>query len=71
MIGLGGLRFRQVHLDFHTSAECEGIDVLTGGRMVERVYLAPENEPLDFDLVDGYTRIALPPVGAHAVVVLE
>jgi hypothetical protein len=71
MIGLGGLRFRQVHLDFHTSADCEGVDVLTDGRTVERVYLAPENEPLDFDLADGYARIALPPIGAHAVVVLE
>ncbi len=54
---MGGLRFRQVHLDFHTSAECEGVDVLTDGRTVGRVYLAPENEPLDF--------------GAHAVVALE
>jgi hypothetical protein len=57
MISMGGLRFRQVHLDFHTSAECEGVDVLTDGRTVGRVYLAPENEPLDF--------------GAHAVVALE
>ena len=71
MISMGGLRFRQVHLDFHTSAECEGVDVLTDGRTVGNVYLAPEGEPLDFEVVDGYTRIALPPVGAHAVVVLE
>ncbi len=47
------------------------VDVLTGGRTVERAYLAPENEPLDFDVIDGYARIALPPVGAHAAVVLE
>jgi hypothetical protein len=26
---------------------------------------------LDFEVVDGYARTALPPVGAHAVVVLE
>lgn len=71
MIGVGGLRFRQVHLDFHTSAECEGVDVLTDGRTVGKVYLAPGGEPLDFELVDGYARIALPPVGAHAVIVLE
>jgi hypothetical protein len=71
MISMGGLWFRQVHLDCHTSAECEGVDVLTDGRTVERVYLAPENEPLDFEVVDGYTRIALPPVEAHAVVALE
>ena len=47
------------------------VDVLTGGRTVERAYLAPENEPLDFDVIDGYARIVLPPVGAHAAVVLE
>ena len=71
MIGVGGLLFRQVHLDFHTSAECEGVDVLTDGRTVGKVYLAPGGEPLGFELVDGYARIALPPVGAHAVIVLE
>ena len=70
MIGLGGLRFRQVHLDFHTSS-MRGVYVLTDGRTVGNVYLAPEHEPLDFDLVDGYTRIALPPVGAHAVIIVE
>jgi hypothetical protein len=47
------------------------VDVLTDGRTVGRVYLAPGGEPLDFDVVDGYARIALPPVGAHAAVVLE
>jgi hypothetical protein len=36
-----------------------------------RIYLAPGGEPLAFDVVDGYARIALPPVDAHAVVVLE
>jgi hypothetical protein len=47
------------------------VDVLTGGRKVRRVYLAPGGEPLDFDVVDGYARIVLPPVGSHAAVVLE
>jgi hypothetical protein len=41
------------------------------GRTVRRVYLAPESEPLDFDVVDGCARIALPPVGEHTVVVVE
>jgi Hypothetical glycosyl hydrolase 6/Beta-galactosidase trimerisation domain len=48
-----------------------GIEVLTGGRPVERVYLAPGGEALDFDVVDDYVRIGLPPVGAHAVIVVE
>jgi hypothetical protein len=48
-----------------------GIDILTDGRTIGRVYLAPEDEPLDFEVVDGYTRIALPPVAAHAVIVVE
>ena len=47
------------------------VDVLTDDRTIGRAYLAPEDKPLDFDVVDGYVRIALPPVGAHAVVVLE
>lgn len=36
-----------------------------------RVYLAPENQALDFILQDGYLSINLPPVGAHSVVVIE
>lgn len=48
-----------------------GIDVLRGERTSGRVYLAPEGEPLDFDVVDGYARITLPPLGAHAVIILE
>ena len=71
MIGVGGLRFRQVHLDFHTSAACEGVDVLTDGRRIGKVYPTPGDEPLDFEVVDGYARIALPPIGAHTVVALE
>jgi hypothetical protein len=48
-----------------------GVDVLTEGRTIGRVYLAPGGEPLDFEGVDGYTRIALPPVAAHAMIILE
>jgi hypothetical protein len=28
-------------------------------------------KPLDFEVVDGYARIALPPVGTHAVIIVE
>jgi len=35
------------------------------------VYLAPGGEPLDFDVMDDCVRIGLPPVGAHAAIVLE
>jgi hypothetical protein len=48
-----------------------GVEVLADGRPVERVYLAPGGRPLDFDVVDDYVRISLPPVGAHAAIVLE
>ena len=59
------------HVDQSWPTSGLGVDVLTEGRTVEQVYLAPGGEPLDFDVVDAYARIALPPVGAHAVVVLE
>ena len=48
-----------------------GVDVLTDGRTLGRVYLAPGDELLAFDVVDGYARIALPSVGAHAVIIVE
>jgi hypothetical protein len=48
-----------------------GVEILAGGRPVERVYLAPGGQALDFDVVDGYVRIGLPPVGAHAAIILE
>ena len=59
------------HVDQSWPTSGLGVDVLTDGRAVERVYLVPGVEPVDFDVVDGYARIALPPVGAHAAVVLE
>lgn len=59
------------HVDQSWPTSGLGVDVLTDGKTVRRVYLAPGGEPLDFDLVDGYARIALPPVGTHAAVVLE
>ena len=59
------------HVDQSWQTSGLGVDVLTDDRTIGRAYLAPEDKPLDFDVVDGYVRIALPPVGAHAVVVLE
>jgi hypothetical protein len=35
------------------------------------VYLAPGDEPLDYDSDGDCVRVDLPPVGAHTVVVLE
>jgi hypothetical protein len=59
------------HVDQSWTTSGLVVDVLTEDRTVGRVYLAPEGEPLDFEVVGGYARITLPPVGAHAVVVLE
>jgi hypothetical protein len=59
------------HVDQSWPTSGLGVDVLTDGRTIGRVYLAPGGEPLDFEEVDGYARIALPPVGAHTVVVVE
>jgi hypothetical protein len=59
------------HVDQSWLTSGLGVEVLTGGRPVERVYLAPGGEPLDFEVVDDYVRIGLPPVGAHAAIVLE
>jgi len=41
------------------------------GMAPTRVYLAPEGTPLEFKVDQGYVEIALPPCGAHAVVVIE
>ena len=40
-------------------------------RRPQRVYLAPEGSPLPHTYEDGYLKVELPPVGAHAVVVIE
>jgi hypothetical protein len=59
------------HVD--QSWETAGLSVraLTDGSPVERVYLAPVGEKLDFDVEGDYVRVDLPPVGAHTVMVLE
>jgi hypothetical protein len=59
------------HVDQSWPTSGLSVEVLTDGRTIGKVHLAPENEPLDFEVVDGYARIALPPVGAHTVIVVE
>ncbi|MCQ6559000.1 alpha-amylase family protein [Paenibacillus mendelii] len=48
-----------------------GVVYLKGGEHVERVYLAPTQEPLAYELKDGYIRIPLPIVDGYAMVVAE
>jgi len=45
--------------------------VLCEEKTLERVYLAPNRQALDFVREGDYVRIDLPPVGSHTVVVLE
>jgi hypothetical protein len=48
-----------------------GVSVRLDGLTPSKVYLAPQGQALDYAIKDGYVEIALPPVGAHAVVVIE
>ncbi len=41
------------------------------GADVKRVYLAPDEEPLDFTILDGYIRTRVPRMVGHAMVVFE
>jgi hypothetical protein len=59
------------HVDQSWNTSDLGVEVRTDGRTVERAYLAPGGEPLELNTRDGYARVELPPIGAHAVVVLE
>ncbi|CAA9411739.1 MAG: GH151 / GH29 [uncultured Rubrobacteraceae bacterium] len=59
------------HVDRSWETAGLGIGVLADGKPVERVYLAPAGEEMDFEEHEGYVRIGLPPIGAHAVVVVE
>jgi hypothetical protein len=44
---------------------------LRAERAPQRVYLAPTGEPVEFAYENGLVQVALPPVGAHTLVVLE
>jgi hypothetical protein len=59
------------HVDQSWDVSGLSVEVLSDGMPVERVYLALEGEALRFGTKDGYTRVDLPPVGAHTVIVLE
>ena len=59
------------HVDQSWQTSGLAVEVRTGGRPVERVYLAFGGEALDFEERDGYVRVDLPPIGAHGVVVVE
>jgi hypothetical protein len=48
-----------------------GMSVRLDGLTPASVYLAPEGQDLPYQVKDGYVEIDLPPVGAHAVVVIE
>jgi len=59
------------HVDQSWETTGLGVEVLTDGNPLERVYLAPSGRKLDFDVEGGYVRFAPPAVGAHTVIVLE
>ncbi len=59
------------HVDQSWETSGTSVEVLADGNPVERVYLAPNGQKLDFDVEGGYVRVAAPPVGAHTVIVLE
>ncbi len=59
------------HVDQDWSTSSLSIKIHTEGKPPERVYIAPDRQPLTFTQEGEYIRIDLPPVGAHTVVVLE
>jgi len=40
-------------------------------RQIQRVYLAPNGEPLDFTLAEGYVQTTIPAVKGYAMIVFE
>jgi hypothetical protein len=48
-----------------------GLSLMVRVDAVQRVYLAPQMQDLDYMFTDGYVTIALPPAGVHEVVVIE
>jgi Hypothetical glycosyl hydrolase 6/Beta-galactosidase trimerisation domain len=59
------------HVDQSWTTSGLSMKVLFEGNTPQRVYLAPDYQTLDFVREGDYVRIDLPPVGTHAVVVLE
>jgi hypothetical protein len=59
------------HVDQAWSTSGLNVKVLSGEQEVRNAYLAPDGETLPLEKKDEYMSIDMPPIGAHAVVVLE
>jgi hypothetical protein len=59
------------HVDQAGKTAGLSVKVRSDGSTPTSAYLAPERQPLTFTQEGDYTRVDLPPVGPHAVVVLE
>jgi len=59
------------HVDQSWDIAGVSIRVRLDGDTPRQAYLAPEKTPLTLEIDGGYANIALPPIGAHTVVVLE
>jgi hypothetical protein len=59
------------HVDQSYPTTGLGVAVRLDGMAPTRVYLAPENKPVEFKVEQDYIHISLPPCGAHTVVVIE
>ncbi|GAC1369766.1 MAG: hypothetical protein NVSMB44_36740 [Ktedonobacteraceae bacterium] len=59
------------HVDQSWTTAGLSVKVRTQGKLPQRVYLSPDQQPLAFTQEDEYTKVELPPISAHAVVVLE
>jgi hypothetical protein len=59
------------HVDQAWSTSGLNVKIHSGERGIRNAYLAPEGEALSLEKEGEYTSIDMPPLGAHAVVVLE
>jgi len=59
------------HVDQSWPTSGISIKLLNEGNAPQRVYLAPDTQPVAFAREGDYIRIDLPPVGAHTAVVIE
>ncbi|PID58781.1 hypothetical protein CSB45_01925 [candidate division KSB3 bacterium] len=59
------------HADQSWSTSDLSIRVRLDNDRPEQAYLAPDKTSLPLKRIDGYAEITLPPIGAHAVIVIE
>ena len=59
------------HVDQSWITSDMSIKVLRQNGVLQRVYLAPDMQPLLFAQDGNYVQIDLPPVGTHTVIVIE